>query len=225
MSNRPEHVHTMSSTATTGNDANSETFSEAALRSGSYALLAALLRSPPQQELLDHLQGIQAEADEQTDNGNSSDQIGTAWLGLRQAAQTADLQRLDDEYHRLFIGIGRGELVPYGSWYLTGFLMEKPLGELRRDLAQLGYERQENVHEPEDHVAALCEVMALLISDAGVSISSDIPPKFFETHMSSWIETFFSDLEQTAATDFYQAAGRLGRAFIRLEKQYLSMPV
>jgi TorA maturation chaperone TorD len=113
--------------------------------------------------------------------------------------------------------------VPYGSWYLTGFLMEKPLGDLRRDLAELGYERQENVHEPEDHVAALCEVMALLISDDGLPFGSQ--RRFFETHVSSWIETFFNDLEQAKAADFYRAVGRLGGAFIRLEKQYLSMPV
>jgi TorA maturation chaperone TorD len=200
-------------------DLDNESLSEAALRSGTYSLLAALLRSPPRQELLDRLNTIAPEADVQA----VTDDIATAWLNLRQAAQHADPQALDDEYHNLFIGIGRGELVPYGSWYLTGFLMEKPLGELRRDLAELGYERQDNVHEPEDHVAALCEVMALLINDDELPFG--IQRKFFATHMSAWIVTFFGDLEQAKAADFYRAVGRLGRAFVQLEQQYLSMPV
>ncbi len=84
---------------------------------------------------------------------------------LSLAAEHSSTESLRDEYHALFIGLGRGELVPYGSWYQTGFLMEKPLGLLRADLARLGFERAEEVHEPEDHVAALCEVMALLIQD------------------------------------------------------------
>ena len=191
---------------------------EEQLRSGTYSLLAALLRSPPDEALINRLQGIVVDQQAET-----MDAMAKAWTGLKQAAQQADLAALDDEYHTLFIGLGRGELVPYGSWYLTGFLMEKPLGDLRRDLAQIGYERQENVREPEDHVAALCEVMALLITDNDVPLGRQ--RKFFADHIAEWIETFFMDLEKAHAAQFYKAVGPVGYEFIRLEKQYLSMLV
>ena len=197
-----------------------EQLTEEQLRSGTYSLLAALLRSTPDEALIGRLQGIDIDVDQQAE---TMDAMANAWSGLKQAAQQVDLTALDDEYHTLFIGLGRGELVPYGSWYLTGFLMEKPLGDLRRDLAQIGYERQENVREPEDHVAALCEVMALLITDDEIPLG--LQRKFFADHIAKWIETFFMDLEKAKAAQFYKAVGPVGYEFIRLEKQYLSMLV
>ena len=66
----------------------------------------------------------------------------------------------------LTLEIGRGELVPFASYYRTGFLNEKPLAKLRGDMARLGIARAESVKEPEDHIAALCEMMAGLITGA-----------------------------------------------------------
>jgi len=85
--------------------------------------------------------------------------MAAAWPLLKLAAQKATPIAVAEEYQELFIGIGRGDVVPYGSWYLTGSLMEMPLAHLRSDLKQLGYERNESVKEPEDHIAALLEVM------------------------------------------------------------------
>jgi TorA maturation chaperone TorD len=118
--------------------------------------------------------------------------------------------------------MGRGELRPFGSWYLTGFLMEKPLGRLRDDLAMLGYQRQEGVTEPEDHVAALCEVMAMMISE-GVGFQQQ--SHFFESHMVGWLEHFFADLSEAKTVVFYRAVGRFGASFTAMEKRYLSMSV
>ena len=199
------------------------------IRAGTYSLLAALLRSAPDQALLQRLQAIEAGPAE-----TATDSIAGAWAALKQAADRVDgeardegldksLERLNDEYHELFIGLGRGELVPYGSWYLTGFLMEKPLSDLRQDLATLGIERQDGVREPEDHIAALCEVMALLISDPDVPFG--VQRKFFETHLGPWVETFFLDLEQARAARFYRAVAHLGKNYINLEKRYLAMLV
>ena len=196
----------------------SESFSEDQLRAGTYALLAALLRAPPEADLLQRLQAIATPAQDE-----HSDAMTTAWLQLRQAAETADLAALNDDYHALFIGLGRGELVPYGSWYLTGFLMEKPLGNLRRDLAAFGYERQAGVHEPEDHAGALCETMSLLIGDSDIPFG--VQKQFFNDHLGSWLERFFSDLQSARKSGLYHAVGRFGEAFIGLEKQYLAMLV
>ena len=189
--------------------------SDAALRAGTYTLLAALLSRPPDQELLNRLRAIK-------DGGaQEGKDLQRAWLSLKQAADRAEPQALEHEYQILFIGLGRGELVPYGSWYRTGFLMEKPLGDLRNELFELGFKRQPDVHEPEDHVAALCDVMSQLIEDEPISIQC----RFFENHLAPWVQRFFRDLEQTPAADFYRAVGCLGQAFAEFEARYLAMPV
>jgi TorA maturation chaperone TorD len=188
---------------------------EQAYRRGAYSLLARLLRSPPDREVLDQVAGfarIDAQQDEMT--------LAMSMLGL--AATTSQPNAVDDEFHALFIGIGRGELVPYGSWYLTGFLMERPLGRLRDDLAALGFQRQQGVSEPEDHVAALCEVMAILIEEGNaLELQSD----FFQRHLADWLGRFFNDLSEAGSAVFYRAVGRFGAAFVALEQRYLSMPV
>lgn len=202
-------------------NSNTAAFSEEQLRAGTYSLLAGMLAYPLPDDLLVRLQGIEEAPGR--DDAQNFDALARAWIALKQAAAETDMGAVDDEYHALFIGVGRGELLPYASWYLTGFLMEKPLGDLRDDLALLGYERQHDVHEPEDHAAALCEVMAMLIMDSDVP--TGMQRRFFAAHLASWMETFFLDLEKARNAVFYRAVGRLGYEFFRLEKRYLSMLV
>ncbi len=187
-------------------------------RASAYSILAALLRKVPKKEVLEHVahfSNVAVDEDELL--------LSMSTLGL--AAQSSDLLAIDDEYHDLFIGLGRGELVPYGSWYLTGYLMEKPLSLLRDDLKALGFERDENVVEPEDHVAALCEVMSLLITNESQitdeSVDTETQKIFFEKHLSEWVNRFFDDLSNAESAVFYRSVGRFGSAFMNLEKQYL----
>ena len=189
-----------------------ETGLEQQYRASAYSILGALLRKVPEQEILEHVANFSSVAVDE-------DELLLSMSTLGLAAQSSELSAIDDEYHDLFIGLGRGELVPYGSWYLTGYLMEKPLSLLRDDLKALGFERDENVVEPEDHVAALCEVMSLLISDE--SVDTETQTIFFEKHMSEWINRFFDDLSTAESAVFYRAVGRFGSAFMNLEKQYL----
>ena len=181
-------------------------------RASAYSILAALLRNVPEEAVLKHVANFASVAVDE-------DELLLSMSTLGLAAKSSELSAIDDEYHDLFIGLGRGELVPYGSWYLTGFLMEKPLGILRDDLKALGFQRDEGVVEPEDHVAALCEVMSLLISDA--EVDEETQRIFYEKHMSEWIGRFFDDLSNANSAVFYRAVGRFGSAFINLEKQYL----
>jgi TorA maturation chaperone TorD len=188
-------------------------------RAGAYRLLAALLRHSPDSALLKNVAGM-SDIDEQ----DVELAITMSMLGL--AARSCDEDALDDEYHNLFIGLGRGELVPYGSWYMTGFLMEKPLGELRDDLAEMGFVRSEDVHEPEDHIAALCEVMSMLIDDNASGEELSAPQTLlFERHIAPWADRFFNDLSESESAIFYRSVGRFGAAFIEFEKRYLSMQV
>ncbi len=146
-----------------------------------------------------------------------------AWALLRQSASDYTPQQIDDEYHQLFIGLGRGEVVPYGSWHLTGFLMEKPLGKLRADLRTLGFERSDNIAESEDHIASLCQAMAAIIMAEEIDFTTE--KAFFNEHIASWADTFFKLVQDASCAGFYRAAGQLGECFISVEKQYLSMAV
>ena len=184
-------------------------------RAGVYGLLAGLLRDIPGAALLEQVQALEP--------ANGGDDFSRAWEGLRLASRHLSATEVDDEYHQLFIGLGRGELVPYGSWYQTGFLMEQPLGVLRRELAALGFARQAQVREPEDHVAALCEVMGALAQDPAVEVSRQ--RAFYWAHLRPWVGRFCSDLEAAESAVFYKAVARLGARFFELEERYLDLEV
>jgi TorA maturation chaperone TorD len=187
---------------------------EQARRAGIYSILAALLRSAPEQPLLDHLGGLDVTA------GGNGNELLLSLSMLALACGDFDPRSIASEYHDLFIGIGRGELVPYGSWYQTGYLMEKPLSELRNDLKRLGFARDESHKEPEDHVAALFEVMEMLILDA---VSIEEQAAFYDAHMGSWCGKFFSDLANAQGATFYRSVARFGSAFCDIESRYLQM--
>jgi TorA maturation chaperone TorD len=193
-----------------------------AARAEIYLLLGTLLARPPDEAVLKLLRGIDAGASEPTP-------MTSAWQALQAAARAADIAQLDEEFFKLFIGLGRGELVPYASFYIHGFLMEKVLASLRAELQQLGFERQEGVSEPEDHVAALCETMGMIISEPRLYLSESglyltEQSAFFETYIVSWMGNFFAELREAESADFYRAVAQLGQQFLEIESQYLSMP-
>lgn len=196
-------------------EAGVEVNQEDAVRADAYRLLGALLARVPDRTLMERLKGIEVPEDEQ------SSSMAAGWKMLAMAAERSSLESVDDEYHALFIGIGRGEVVPYGSWYLTGFLMERPLAQLRRDLKILGFERQEDVKEPEDHAGALMEIMSMIVLDTGIGPHEE--KRFFSRHLEPWIGKFFKDLQNARSASFYSAVGVLGESFIEVEKQYLAM--
>ncbi len=185
-------------------------------RIDAYALLGSLLSQAPSQPLLHWLQTLELHDDQQS-------RMREAWSVLQLAAERADPEQLADEYHQLFIGIGRGELLPYGSWYMTGFLMEQPLLVLRQDLERLGFERDAEVREPEDHIAALCQVLAMLVSpDSGAD--RGLQSQFFERHLAPWWLRFSEDLQASPSAHFYSAVGRFAELFFEQEAQLLEKP-
>jgi len=182
-------------------------------RAGAYGLISSLLRTAPTTALVQDIAAISL-----VDNASAPLAKAITQLAAAATATMADPLLIEDEFHTLFIGVGRGELIPYGSWYLTGHLMERPLSLLRTDLATLGFTRVAGVAEPEDHVAALSDVMQMLIED-GASFTTQ--GHFFNTHMRSWIGHFFTDLENAEAANFYRSVGYFGTTFMDLEQQYL----
>lgn len=185
-------------------------------RANTYVALGALLAGPANGDLLEAVRSMDPVSAPETP-------LEMAWEMLRKAAENSDPQSIDDEYHDLFIGVGRGQVVPYGSWHLTGFLMEKPLGLLRADLRRLGFERREDVPESEDHIAAMCQVMAAIITSDDIDFATQ--RKFYNEHLAPWAADFLTQLQAAPAADFYRAVGNLGECFFSVESQYLSMPV
>lgn len=183
-----------------------------AARVGEYSLLALLLTRAPDADLLESLSKM---------DGDDTI-LGRAHAALAEAARQTDATGIEREYFNLFIGIGRGELLPYGSFYMTGFLYEQPLASLRADLVRLGIERSEGHSEPEDHVAVLCEIMAGLI-DGRFGAPEGSERAMFDKHLAPWIDRFFGELEKTEASEFYRRVGSLGRAFITIEREAYAM--
>jgi TorA maturation chaperone TorD len=184
-----------------------------AARAQEYALLSVLLARAPDSGLLERLGTLRGDASP----------LGLAHVALAEAAQRTNVERLEREYFDLFIGLGRGELLPYGSYYLTGFLHERPLARLRAHLVKLGLERTPGQAEPEDHAAIVCEIMAGLASRRFAAPSGS-DRELFEQHLAPWIGRFFTDLEQAEAADFYRGVGRLGRVFIDIETDAFALP-
>jgi TorA maturation chaperone TorD len=182
-------------------------------RAQEYALLATLLSRAPDKTLLSRIARLP---------GDTSP-LGAAHAAVAEAARNADAADVEREYFALFVGLGRAELLPYGSYYLSGFLHDRPLARLREDLAQLSVERTASQPEPEDHAAMLCEVMAGLVGGRfPAAPGSD--RLLFEKHLAPWIGRFFADLERAKSAEFYRAIGALGRVFIDIETEAFAMP-
>jgi TorA maturation chaperone TorD/DNA-binding transcriptional regulator YdaS (Cro superfamily) len=177
-------------------------------RAQEYALLATLLASAPSAALLQQIAQLKRDATA----------LGFAHMALADAASIAVATEVAREYFDLFVGLGRGELLPYASYYLTGFLNERPLSRLRDDLAALGIERVENNFEPEDHAATLCEVMAGFAA-ARFPISPATQRAFFEKHVFRWMGRLFTDMEKAESAKFYRSVGTLGRVFLEIESE------
>src|SRR5439155_2218158 len=182
-------------------------------RAEQYEFLALLLSRAPDAALLARLAGL----------GGDATRLGEAYRALARVAADADAKGVEREYFELFVGVGRGELLPYGSYYQTGFLHERPLARLRDDLSALGIERAEGRSEPEDHAAILCEIMAGLIGGE-FAATAEQQRQVFEKHLAPWIGRFFADLEAAESADFYRHIGTIGRLVIGIESEALALP-
>ncbi len=142
-------------------------------------------------------------------------EVGTALRAVATSARDVTVDVARTEYDALFIGVARGELVPYASFYLTGFLHERPLARLRAEMVALSLVRAGGRSDPEDHIATECEVMATLIGRGSV----DAQAGFFERHLAPWAGRFFTDLERAASASLFRPIGTLGRLMMDLDRQ------
>ena len=186
------------------------------LRADMYSFLANLLRAEPSAELVNQLTKL--ESDESP--------IGKSIKTLSKLASSLDLPTIRDEYVRIFIGVGRGEILPFASYYLTGFLKDKPLAKLRNDMKEKGIQLAENVKEPEDHIASLFDMMSgLILGKFSKKFSIGEQKDFFNKHLAPWVDLLMRDIESSRIAVFYSPIGTIGREFMEIERSSFSMDV
>ncbi len=198
----------------TASAAKTNILEEDRLRADLYDFLGALLAAPPKVDIIRKCAAL---------TGDETD-LGKAINALARVAKVSNERAVESEFNALFIGLGRGELLPYASYYMTGFLNEKPLAVLRNDMTRLRITRAENVFEPEDNIASLCEMMAGMITGRfGAPAELQLQKDFFNRHIGPWAEHFFSDLEAAKSSVFYASVGSVGRAFMEIEREAFRM--
>ncbi|HEY9081393.1 molecular chaperone TorD family protein [Magnetovibrio sp.] len=185
------------------------------LRANGYGLLASLLIAPPSGEVLNIVKAM---------NGDASP-FGQAITELGELARTTTKTDIEDEFTRLFYGHGAGgELHPYASFYLTGFVYDKPLSDLREDLARLGLSRADGISEPEDQIGFLMNAMHDLITGAhGRFMDIEGQKAFFDHHVAPWASRFFKDLEGAENAVFYRPVGIIGQVLMEIESKAFTM--
>jgi TorA maturation chaperone TorD len=191
---------------------------EETARAELYGLLAALYYAPPTDELIAQLRVAVTEAPA------AGGFLEEPWRALVGAARELDNASIATEYTALFGGVGKPEVYLFGSFYLSGFLNEKPLAALRADIAELGLARDDAMSETEDHFAYLCEVMRYLIAGDDVAVANLTRQQaFFATHVQPWALRMCDALQAHSKARFYSAVAGLTRAFVAVEAQGFDM--
>ena len=191
-------------------------------RADLYGLLALLFYEPPSAELLQKI----AQFGQDIDVGiqYESSILFAPWQELVDAAKNSSVQEWQDEYENAFIGVGKQEIFLYGSYYLTGFLNEKPLAALRETLLKLGLQASDGMSETEDHIACLCEVMRYLVAGEDLSVCNLTQQKvFFNQHIRTWSSELFEVLQNHPSLRFYSLVGALASTFFEIEGQAFDM--
>ncbi len=187
--------------------------SHAKIRTDAYVLLATLLNDTPTKNLIDIIRNLRW-------NNDLPEKIREALDSFNRACNACSVESIAAEFQRLFVGLGSGELIPYGSWYQEKTIQSTPLAAIRSDLARLGIVKMPDTFESEDHAGALCEVMALL-SNPENNISASDQATFFELHIAPWMPIFFKKLQMAKKASFYRSVGGFGLCFLQDENEYL----
>lgn len=187
---------------------------EDTLRAQMYDFLGVLLSAPPDAALLEKTSELQGDSTE----------LGRGIAALARLASATGPDAAEREYTALFIGLGRGELLPFASYYMTGFLNEKPLASLRNDMGRLMIERAPNRFEPEDNIGSLMEMMAgMILGRFGTPTPVTTQKDFFNAHIAPWAGHFYTDLEGAKNSVFYAPVGAIGRVFMEIEREAFRM--
>lgn len=201
---------------------------EDAARAGFYALLARLYAEAPDAALLAAIVGVgplPAQTVAGVDGGDAPADLAAAWEALREASERADRAAIAQEYDDLFIGVGKSEVNLHASHWLTGFMMERPLAEVRGTLAQLGLARRPDARLVEDHLSALCETMRILVAGQEGRPPAGLPTQkaFFDRHVAGWVFECCDAIAQCPLASFYREVAQFTMFFLALERDSFAM--
>lgn len=187
---------------------------EDAARAEFYALLARLFAGPPDAALLTALGAAQLWEDD------GANPLASAWNNVVLASRAMDVAAAEQEYTDLFVGVGKSEVNLHASHWLAGFMMEKPLAELRTELAELGLARLPGVITLEDNLAALCETMRVLVAGRGVRppASAAVQRDFFERRVASWAFRCCSAAADNTVANYYKRVALFASQFLAVER-------
>lgn len=187
------------------------------MRANFYGLLALVLARPMDDETLVEMRGLAKHTD--------GTELGKAIAAFGALAVRTPRIKAEEEFTELFYGVGAGgEMSPYASFYLTGLVYDKPLAALRGDMAEIGIAPADDLTEPEDHIASLCEMMHGILTGAYEGASGAAAARaFFERHLADWAGKFFEDLERARAAALYMPVGTIGRLFMDIEREAIEM--
>ncbi len=198
----------------------SSALDEETARAEVYGLLAALYYAPPGPELLAQLRVAVTEAPA------AGGFLEEPWRQFVGTVRDLSDEQVANEYDALFGGVGKPEVYLFGSFYLSGFLNEKPLAALRSDLAALGLARDEAMPETEDHFACVCEVMRYLIAGDDVEVANlTQQQKFFSAHVQPWVPAMCEAIGAHPKARFYAALAGFTAAFVSVESQGFDLMV
>ncbi len=196
---------------------------EDAARAAFYALLARLFTTGPDAPLLAAIAGaepltVAAPSDAAADDGAQG--LAAAWDALRAASAVGDPDAIRQEYDDLFVGVGKSEVNLHASHWLTGFMMEKPLAELRSTLAGLGLGRRAGAMLVEDHVAAVFETMRILVGGGEMAAPAPFATQktFFERHIAPWASRCFDEIVMSPLAIYYRAVAQFANNYLAIER-------
>ena len=141
--------------------------------------------------------------------------LALAWRDLTVAAAAADPAAADEEYQSLFVGAGKAQVTLYASAYLVTSAVDAPLVELRDYLAQRGIARRTSVNEPEDHIAALCELMRFLIAEQQAPLEDQM--SVFNRYLRPAGKKLCDAVIVCEQASFYRAVARFTKQFLEVE--------
>ncbi|NQW69927.1 MAG: molecular chaperone TorD family protein [Betaproteobacteria bacterium] len=190
-------------------------------RADLYGLIARLFHQAPDQELLDQIAASMPEGQEvQAEDAP----LSKVWHTVVELAKTNSAKVWQDEFDLNFISVGRPKIILNGSFYMAGYLNERPLVEIRRTLNAFGLESAEEISETEDHISAVCEVMRYLIAGDDVEVSNLTNEKaFFNDYIRPWYEDLCAAIDDVPEMRLYHSVAALTREFLDIESQSFDM--
>ena len=187
-------------------------------RADFYALLCRLYGAAPDAALLAAIAGAD-ELPPAPESGAGHD-FAEAWHALIAASAAMVPEAAAAEYQELFIGVGQSEVDLHGSAYAKGASGKPLLVDIREALVPLGLARQAGSTMFEDHLAAVCETMRVLITGAGGAEVFAVAQqrRFFDNNIAPWVFACCNAIKAKTVANYYRRVAQLTASFMALER-------